>query len=94
MFTEDGVERSLYQQRCANNQVDIGTWDVDRSLIIQADPRSYIGDSPQQVWAVKYNRWRIGADNGEEPPRTIPSGASGPLGTGHRRAGRPTNALP
>ena len=65
--------RSISNAR-ANNQVDIGTWDVDRSLIIQADPRSYIGDSPQQVWAVKYNRWRIGAEgeNGEEPPEDHP----------------------
>ena len=72
--TEDGVERSLYQQRAANNQVDIGTWDVDRSLIIQADPRSYIGDSPQQTWALKYNRWRTSGEgeNSEEPPEDHP----------------------
>ena len=69
---EDGVERSLYQQRSDNNQVDIGTWDVDRSLIIQADPRSWVGNSPQQVWAVKYNRWKRGYDNGEEPPADHP----------------------
>ena len=70
--TEDGVERSLYQERAANNQLDIGHWDHDRSLMLQADPRSYIGDSPQQTYARKFNQWRLGSELGEEPPADHP----------------------
>ena len=71
-ITEDPVERSLYEERIENNQVDIGWWGMDRSLIIQADPQAYIGGSGQQVYAKRYQQWYEGNDQGVEPPEDHP----------------------
>ena len=69
---EDGVERSLYEERVDNNQVDIGFWGLDRSLFIEADPQAYIGGSGQQSYAVRYRQWYLGDENGVEPPEDHP----------------------
>ncbi len=70
--TEDPVERSLYEERVNNNQVDVGFWGMDRSLLIQADPRAYIGGSSQQVYAKRYRQFYEGNKAGVEPPADHP----------------------
>jgi peptide/nickel transport system substrate-binding protein len=70
--SEDPVERSLYEERVENNQVDIGYWGMDRSLLIQADATAYIGGSGQQVYAKRYQQWYEGNEAGIEPPEGHP----------------------
>lgn len=71
-IVEDPVERSLYEERVGNNQVDVGYWGMDRSLFLQADPQAYIGGSGQQVYAVRYRQWYQGNPAGVEPPEDHP----------------------
>ncbi len=71
-ISEEGVERSLYEERVENNQVDIGYWGLDRSLFLEADPSAYIGGSGQQCYAVRYRQWYLGDEAGIEPPEDHP----------------------
>ena len=41
-----GEERSLYEERSAANEVQIGSWVKDRSAVVIADPGWYNGSSP------------------------------------------------
>ncbi len=68
----DPVERSLYEERTSSNQVDVGYWGFDRSLLLEADPTSYIGGSGQQTYVTKYARWYRGQSGGEQPPEDHP----------------------
>lgn len=70
--SEDPVERSLYEERVTNNQVDVGYWGFDRSLLLQADPQAYIGGSGQQTYAVRYRQWYDNDPAGVEPPEDHP----------------------
>ena len=69
---QDVVERSLFEARIENNEIDIGYWGFDRSLFIQADPQAYIGGSGQQTYAVRYRQWYLDNPAGEEPPEDHP----------------------
>ncbi|MAS36362.1 MAG: peptide ABC transporter substrate-binding protein [Anaerolineaceae bacterium] len=68
----DSVERSLYEERLANGQVDVGHWEHDRSLIIEGNPDSYIGTVSQQPYVNLYAKWYVGNPVGVEPPADHP----------------------
>lgn len=51
------VERSLYEQRWRNSDVEVGAWSCDRASVVKADPGRWlatIGDGP---WAPAYGFW-------------------------------------
>lgn len=51
------IERSLYEQRYRNNEIEVGVWGCDRCSVVKADPGrwlGYIGDGP---WAPAYGFW-------------------------------------
>jgi peptide/nickel transport system substrate-binding protein len=51
------VERSLYEQRYRNSEIEVGNWSCDRCSVVKADPGrwlGYIGDGP---WAPAYGFW-------------------------------------
>lgn len=68
----DPVERSLYEERLANGQVDVGHWEHDRSLMIEANPDSFIGTVGQQPYVNLYAKWYLGNAVGVEPPADHP----------------------
>ncbi|MAS37476.1 MAG: peptide ABC transporter substrate-binding protein [Anaerolineaceae bacterium] len=55
--SQDVVERSLYEERTENGDVDVGMWSVDRSSIVMADPGRYIGTTDDGPWAPLYGHW-------------------------------------
>ncbi|MBN1563336.1 MAG: ABC transporter substrate-binding protein [Anaerolineae bacterium] len=54
---QDLVERSLYEERCENGDVEVGVWGVDRSSIVMADPGRYLGWVDDGPWAPLYGHW-------------------------------------
>ncbi len=68
----DPVERSLYEERLNVNQVDVGHWEHDRSLLIEANPDSFIGTVSQQPYVNAYAEWYLGNEGGVEPPAGHP----------------------
>ncbi len=68
---QDVVERSLYEERVNNNEVDVGVWGVDRNSVVMADPGRYLGTIQDGPWAPAFGGWWEGdAFTGykEEPP--------------------------
>src|SRR5690606_36822959 len=55
--SQDVVERSLYEERVENGEVDVGVWGVDRSSIVMADPGRYIGTVDDGPWAPLYGHF-------------------------------------
>jgi peptide/nickel transport system substrate-binding protein len=51
------VERSLYEQRCREGDVEIGTWDLQRCSIVMADPGAFIAQYTEGPWAPLYGNW-------------------------------------
>ena len=69
------VERSLFEVRLQEGVHEISVWNVDRSAVVIADPRWYIGGD----FALNYRNWIAANINGEtvtgaqiEPPEDHP----------------------
>ena len=72
---QDVVERSLYEERVHNGEVDVGVWGVDRSSIVIADPGRMLGTVDDGPWAPLYGHWYLGdasTRKKEEPPADHP----------------------
>ncbi|MEZ4630623.1 MAG: ABC transporter substrate-binding protein [Deinococcales bacterium] len=54
---QDVVERSLYEERVQNGDVDVGAWGFDRNSIVMADPGRYIGYTDDGPWAPLYGHF-------------------------------------
>jgi peptide/nickel transport system substrate-binding protein len=54
---QDVVERSLYEQRVQNGEVDVGAWGFDRNSVVMADPGRYLGYTDDGPWAPLYGHW-------------------------------------
>lgn len=73
--SQDVVERSLYEERVHNGDVDIGVWGVDRSSIVIADPGRLLGTIDDGPWAPLFGHWYLGEASTrkkEEPPADHP----------------------
>lgn len=67
------VERSLYQERVDNGDVDIGVWTADRNIIVMADTTRYTGLQSDGPWAPLYGAWWGKQPRAsEEPPADHP----------------------
>lgn len=55
--SQDVVERSLYEERCENGEVEVGVWGVDRASIVMADPGRFLGWVDDGPWAPLYGHW-------------------------------------
>lgn len=64
----DPVERSLYEERTSTGDIDVGWWENDKSVLIEADPRRYTGVINDGPWAPLYGDWYEGLPTGVEPP--------------------------
>lgn len=58
--SQDVVERSLYEERVRNGEVDVGVWGVDRSFIVIADPGRMLGTVDDGPWAPLFGHWYLG----------------------------------
>ena len=54
---QDVVERSLYETRVQNGEVDVGAWGFDRNSVVMADPGRYLGYTDDGPWAPLYGHW-------------------------------------
>jgi peptide/nickel transport system substrate-binding protein len=72
--SQDVVERSLYEERVANGQVDVGVWAADRNSVVMADAGRYLGTIDDGPWAPLYGHWydTASTDLAEEPPEDHP----------------------
>lgn len=68
----DPIERSLFQERLDTGEGDVVSWEHDRSLVIEANPDSYMGTVSQQGYVNLYAKWYVGNPVGEEPPADHP----------------------
>jgi peptide/nickel transport system substrate-binding protein len=72
-INQELVERSLYQERVDNGDVDIGVWTADRNIIVMADPSRYTGQQSDGPWAPLYGAWWAKQPRAaEEPPADHP----------------------
>ncbi len=55
--SQDVVERSLYEQRVQNGEVDVGVWGADRNSVVMADPGRYLGTIDDGPWAPLYGHF-------------------------------------
>jgi peptide/nickel transport system substrate-binding protein len=64
------VERSLYEEHWAANEVDAGYWGCGRSLVPIVDPAFFLGTGLDRPWAEAWGRWRVDPEHpsAEEPP--------------------------
>jgi peptide/nickel transport system substrate-binding protein len=51
---QEVVERSLYEERARAGDLEVGVWFVDRSSVVMADPRRYLGTITDGPWANRY----------------------------------------
>jgi peptide/nickel transport system substrate-binding protein len=51
------VERSLYEQRYRNSEVEVGAWGCDRCSVVKADPGRWLGYYGDGPWAPAYGFW-------------------------------------
>lgn len=67
------VERSFYEELVATGDIEIGVWGFDRSSVVAADPRRFIGSLADGPWAPLYGKWfDTGGAQGIEPPADHP----------------------
>lgn len=67
------VERTLYQERCNNGDVDVGVWTADRNSVVMADVSRYTGEQADGPWAPLYGAWWADSPRAqEEPPEDHP----------------------
>ncbi len=55
--SQDVVERSLYETRVQNGEVDVGVWGFDRNSVVMADPGRYLGNIDDGPWAPLYGHF-------------------------------------
>ena len=55
--SQDVVERSLYEERVQNGDVEVGNWSADRNSIVMADPGRYLGSTDDGPWAPLFGHW-------------------------------------
>jgi len=66
---QDVVERSLYEERVGNGEVDVGVWGCDRNSVVMADPGRYLGTIDDGPWAPLFGHWYVnGPEKQLEPP--------------------------
>ncbi len=72
--SQDVVERSLYEERVQNGDVDVGVWGADRNSVVMADPGRYLGTIDDGPWATMYGHWwDVGSPRPKmEPPADHP----------------------
>ncbi|MCA9836594.1 MAG: twin-arginine translocation signal domain-containing protein [Trueperaceae bacterium] len=71
--SQDVVERSLYETRVQNGEVDVGAWGFDRSSIVMADPGRFIGSTDDGPWAPLYGHYYDNSPYKQaEPPEDHP----------------------
>jgi peptide/nickel transport system substrate-binding protein len=51
------VERSLYEQRYRNSEIEVGVWACDRCSVVKADPGRWLGTIGDGPWAPAYGFW-------------------------------------
>ena len=51
------VERSLYEQRYRNSEIEVGNWSCDRCSVVKADPGRWLGTIGDGPWAPAYGFW-------------------------------------
>jgi peptide/nickel transport system substrate-binding protein len=67
------VERSLYSELTDAGDIQIGYFSFDRSSVVSADPRRYLGNLADGPWAPLYGQWyETGGESGVEPPADHP----------------------
>jgi peptide/nickel transport system substrate-binding protein len=67
------VERSLYTELVDAGDVQIGYFSFDRSSVVSADPRRYLGNLADGPWAPLYGQWyETAGESGVEPPADHP----------------------
>lgn len=72
-INQELVERSLYQQRVADGDVDVGVWSADRNSVVMADPSRYTAEQSDGPWAPLYGAWWAKLPRAsEEPPKDHP----------------------
>ncbi len=71
---QEVVERSLYEERVNQADVDVGVWGCDRNSVIMADPGRYLGNIQDGPWAPAFGGWWEDAPNVKqiEPPADHP----------------------
>lgn len=72
-INQELVERSLYQERTDNGDVDIGVWGADRNSVVMADVSRYTGEQADGPWAPLFGGWWADSPRAqEEPPEDHP----------------------
>lgn len=52
--SQEVLERSLLEERNRAGDIEVGVWFVDRSSVVMADPRRYLGVITDGPWASRY----------------------------------------
>jgi peptide/nickel transport system substrate-binding protein len=55
--SQEVVERSLYETRVRDGDIEVGVWYVDRSSVVPADPGRYLGLVNDGPWAPLFAHW-------------------------------------
>ncbi|NLD43704.1 MAG: ABC transporter substrate-binding protein [Chloroflexi bacterium] len=65
------VERSLYEEHFQANEVDVGSWSGDYTVLPIVSPEYFLGTELDHPWAVAWALWRTNPEdpNAEEPPQ-------------------------
>lgn len=67
------VERSLYEQRYRNSEIEVGSWGCDRCSVVKADPGRWLGTIGDGPWAPAFGFWYDKAPYKQiEPPADHP----------------------
>jgi peptide/nickel transport system substrate-binding protein len=78
--SQEVLERSLLEERDRAGDIEVGVWYVDRSSIVMADPRRYLGTISDGPWASRYANYMANMVYGDgtttttvaEPPADHP----------------------
>ena len=67
------VERTLYEQRSRNGEIQLSYWNFDRCSVVKADPGRWLGTIDEGSWAPLYGHWYAAAPYKRvEPPPDHP----------------------
>ncbi|HEX2906558.1 MAG TPA: ABC transporter substrate-binding protein [Phototrophicaceae bacterium] len=78
--SQEVLERSLLEERDQAGDIEVGVWYVDRSSVVMADPRRYLGTISDGPWASRYANYMASMVYGDgtttttvaEPPADHP----------------------
>ena len=63
------IERSLWQERYSNNDMDVSMWGGSGAMMPLTWPRYHVPTGGQVLWAPAWQHWyESGGARGEEPP--------------------------